>query len=138
MNEFFEPNNLIFFSNILLSALLGSMVFFSVIVAPNVFITLDSENSRKFIRSMFPKLYLWGLSISFICCLILYKYSLKIFVLCSIIFLGFLISRQILVPHINEASDNNNNKRFRLLHNLSVLIFISQILLIVFILFLSK
>ena len=66
MNEFFEYINLIFFANILLSALLGSMIFFSVIVAPNVFITLDSKNSRKFIRSIFPKLYLWGLAISFV------------------------------------------------------------------------
>ena len=138
MNEFFEYSNLIFFANILLSALLGSMVFFSVIVAPNVFITLDSKNSRKFIRSIFPKLYLWGLAISFLCCLILYKYSLKLFVLCSVIFLGFLISKQILVPSINQASDNNKKNKFRLLHNLSVIIFITQILLIFFFLFLIK
>lgn len=138
MNEFFEYSNLIFFANILLSALLGSMIFFSVIVAPNVFITLDSKNSRKFIRSIFPKLYLWGLAISFLCRLILYKYSLKLFVLCSVIFLGFLISKQILVPSINQASDNNKKNKFRLLHNLSVIIFITQILLIFFILFLIK
>ena len=138
MNEFLEYSNLIFFANILLSSLLGSMIFFSVIVAPNVFVTLDSKNSRKFIRSIFPKLYLWGLAISFVCCLILYKYSLKLFVLCSVIFLGFLISKQILVPSINQASDNNKKKKFRLLHNLSVIIFITQILLIIFILFLSK
>ena len=138
MNEFFEYNNLVFFSYFLLSALLGSMIFFSAVVAPNVFTTLDPENSRKFIRSMFPKLYLWGLAISFISCVALYTYSLRSFILCSIVFLGFLVSKQILVPSINKASDDKNNKKFRLLHNFSVLIFLSQIILIIFILLTGK
>ena len=62
-------NYLIFSTSIikfLLPFLIGSLVFFSTIIAPNTFINLDTKNARKFIRSTFPKLYLWSLIISLI------------------------------------------------------------------------
>ena len=38
----------------LTSVILGTMVFFSFVVAPVTFTTLNEENARKFIRKIFP------------------------------------------------------------------------------------
>ena len=42
----------------LTSVILGTMVFFSFVVAPVTFTTLNEENARKFIRKIFPYYYL--------------------------------------------------------------------------------
>jgi len=119
--------------NFLIPFLIGSLIFFSIVVAPNVFITLDQKSARKFIRSIFPKLYLWAFLISIIITLlIIYHgmiYSIAFFVISS----GFLFSRTFLVKWINEVSDlkqktNKQIKKFKILHSLSVFIFISQII----------
>ena len=46
--------------NFLIPFLVGSLIFFSIVVAPNVFVSLDQKSARKFIRSIFPKLYLYA------------------------------------------------------------------------------
>ena len=53
-------------SNYLTSMILGIMLFFSFVIAPVVFTTLDEENARKFIRRIFPFYYNVNLGISFI------------------------------------------------------------------------
>ena len=50
----------------LTSMILGIMLFFSFVIAPVVFTTLDDENARKFIRRIFPFYYNVNLVISFI------------------------------------------------------------------------
>ena len=49
----------------LTSMILGIMLFFSFVIAPVVFTTLDEENARKFIRRIFPYYYKVNLGISF-------------------------------------------------------------------------
>ena len=41
----------------LTAMVLGIMLFFSFIIAPVVFTTLDEDNARKFIRRIFPFYY---------------------------------------------------------------------------------
>ena len=48
--------------------------------------------------------------------------------------IGFLFSRQILMPMVNKAKDLNNEKRFNILHKLSVFINFLQMLACVFLL----
>ena len=48
----------------LIPFLIGSLIFFSAIVAPNTFINLDEKNARKFIRTLFPKIYSYAAIIS--------------------------------------------------------------------------
>ena len=50
----------------LTSMILGIMLFFSFVIAPVVFTTLDENNARKFIRRIFPFYYNVNLGISFI------------------------------------------------------------------------
>ncbi len=134
MDYFLEISQIILISKFLISSLFGSMLFFSIIIAPTVFQSLDTINSRIFIRNLFPKLYMWGIIISLINCLLLINVSLIGLKIGIPILLGFLFSRQVLVKRINDESDKsttgqNFSKKFKTLHSLSVLIFVIQLLL---------
>ena len=50
----------------LTAMVLGIMLFFSFVIAPVVFTSLDEDNARKFIRRIFPFYYNVNLAISFI------------------------------------------------------------------------
>jgi len=117
------------------AAILSFMIFFPVVVATSVFKVLDENQSSKFLRIFFPKYYLFGLVLSLTGLIIAIfdknNMSLTIFLL---IIIGFLFSRQFLMPIINKAKDNNNEKKFNILHRFSVLINFIQISLCVFLL----
>ena len=126
----------------LLPFLVGSLIFFSAIIAPNTFLVLDDKSARKFIRSIFPKLYLWSLVICLILTLLMFFNNKFYGFVLLIVSFGFFFSRQYLTKWINNASDLKNKKeidekRFKKLHKLSVFIFLSQIvcLLTVFFVF---
>ena len=129
-----EYQNLILVTiNFLVPFLIGSLIFFSIVVAPNVFISLDQNNARKFIRSIFPKLYLWAFLISITITLLIFSHGIIYSLIFLVISSGFLFSRLFLVKWINEVSDikqktSKQIKKFKTLHSLSVLIFISQII----------
>ena len=117
------------------AAILSFMIFFPVVVATSVFKVLDEKQSSKFLRIFFPKYYLFGFVLSLTGLIIAIfdknKMSLIVFLL---IIIGFLFSRQFLMPLINKAKDNNNEKKFNILHRVSVLINFIQISLCVFLL----
>ena len=118
--------------NFLIPFLVGSLIFFSIVVAPNVFISLDEKSARKFIRSIFPKLYLYAFLISItIALLVIYHETIYSLIFLMVSF-GFLFSKIFLVKWINDISDvkqktSKQIKKFKILHSLSVLIFITQI-----------
>ena len=122
--------------------ILGFMIFFPIVVAPSVFKNFNEKQSSLFLRSFFPKYYLFGIITSLIGIFIsaLEKDFIIIFSL-SIIFIGFVFSRQYLTPLINKAKDeivksNNLSKvKFERLHRFSVIINILQIFICIIILF---
>ena len=117
------------------AAILSFMIFFPVVVATSVFKVLDENQSSKFLRIFFPKYYLFGfvLSLTGLIIAIFDKNNMSLIVFLLII-IGFLFSRQFLMPLINKAKDNNNEKKFNILHRVSVLINFIQISLCVFLL----
>lgn len=117
------------------AAILSFMIFFPVVVATSVFKVLDEKQSSKFLRIFFPKYYLFGfvLSLTGLIIAIFDKNNMSIIIFLFII-IGFLFSRQFLMPIINKAKDNNNEKKFNILHRFSVLINFIQISLCVFLL----
>jgi len=117
------------------AAILSFMIFFPVVVATSVFKVLDEKQSSKFLRIFFPKYYLFGLILSLtgLIIAIFDKNNMSIIIFLLII-IGFLFSRQFLMPIINKAKDNNNEKKFNILHRVSVLINFIQISLCVFLL----
>ena len=117
------------------AAILSFMIFFPLVVATSVFKVLDEKQSSKFLRIFFPKYYLFGLVLSLtgLIIAIFDKNNMSLIVFLLII-IGFLFSRQYLMPIINKAKDNNNEKKFNILHRVSVLINFIQISLCVFLL----
>lgn len=117
------------------AAILSFMIFFPVVVATSVFKVLDEKQSSKFLRIFFPKYYFFGfvLSLTGLIIAIFDKNNMSLIVFLLII-IGFLFSRQFLMPLINKAKDNNNEKKFNILHRVSVLINFIQISLCVFLL----
>ena len=118
----------------LTSVILGTMVFFSFVIAPVTFTTLNEENARKFIRKIFPYYYLFNLTISILTILsfiIIKKFSID-FYLISLIAILFIISNFVLMPLINKYRDTNQDKKFKYSHFISVVInFVQMIILVI-------
>ena len=120
----------------LTSMILGIMLFFSFVIAPVVFTTLDENNARKFIRRIFPFYYNVNLGISFIV-LITFLFLSKIgvdFYLILAITVLFATSNYVLMPLINKYRDEKQDKKFKYSHFLSVLINFVQMICLLFIL----
>tara|TARA_Y100000741_G_scaffold26740_1_gene19291 strand:- start:329 stop:718 length:390 start_codon:yes stop_codon:yes gene_type:complete len=118
----------------LTAMILGIMIFFSFVIAPVVFTTLDEENARKFIRRIFPFYYNVNLGLSLIVLLtflLLSKLGLDFYLVLAITFL-FATSNYLLMPLINKYRDEKQDKKFKYSHFLSVVInFIQMIFLVV-------
>ena len=127
------PDYLFILVKFFIPFLLGGLFFFAALVAPNVFKSLDEKNSRLFLRGIFPKLYLYSGILSLFISLNLFFINNFLSFVFFIITLGYFYSRQYLMIRINKASDQKNQKEFKKLHRFSVLIFITQILLMVLI-----
>jgi len=118
----------------LTAMVLGIMLFFSFVIAPVVFTTLDEDNARKFIRRIFPFYYNVNLGISLIVLLtFLFLSNLGIdFYLILAISLLFAISNYLLMPLINKFRDQKQEKKFKYSHFISVIInFVQMIFLVV-------
>ena len=120
----------------LTSIILGMMIFFSFVVAPVTFKLLNEENSRKFVRGIFPFYYLINLIVSFItCALLLYLGDMSInFYLMVAVCILFAISKLILMPLINKLKDAGKEKSFKIYHFISVLINFVQMIFLILIL----
>ena len=118
----------------LTSMILGIMLFFSFVIAPVVFTTLDEENARKFIRRIFPFYYNVNLGLSLIVLLtflFLSKLGLDFYLILAITLL-FATSNYVLMPLINKYRDEKQDKKFKYSHFISVVInFIQMIFLLV-------
>ena len=120
----------------LIAMILGIMLFFSFVIAPVVFTTLDEDNARKFIRRIFPFYYNVNLAISFIV-LLLFLFLSKLgvdFYLILIITILFVISNYLLMPLINKYRNEKQDKKFKYSHFISVVINFVQMICLVFLL----
>ena len=122
--------------------ILGFMIFFPIVVAPSVFKNFNEKQSSVFLRSFFPKYYLFGIIITLIGIFIsAWEKDFVIILGFSLIFLSFVFSRQYLTPLINKAkdeiikSDDLSKVKFERLHRFSVIINILQIFICIIILF---
>ena len=120
----------------LTAMILGIMLFFSFIIAPVVFTTLDEDNARKFIRRIFPFYYNVNLGLSFIVLLIfvfLSKLGIEFYLILAICAL-FATSNYLLMPLINKYRDEKQDKKFKYLHFISVAINFVQMIFLVLLL----
>ena len=120
----------------LTAMILGIMLFFSFVIAPVVFTTLDEDNARKFIRRIFPFYYNVNLGIRLIVLLtFIFLNNLGIeFYLILVISLLFVTSNYLLMPLINKYRDEKQDKKFKYLHFISVAINFVQMIFLVLLL----
>ena len=121
-------------SSYLTSIILGIMLFFSFVVAPITFTVLNEENSRKFIRKIFPYYYNVNLVISLLVLIffvIQKTFSINFYLILTVAIL-FALSNYVLMPLINKYKDENQDKKFKYSHFISVVInFIQMIFLVI-------
>ena len=120
----------------LTAMILGIMLFFSFVIAPVVFTTLDEDNARKFIRKIFPFYYNVNLGLSLIVLLtflFLSKLGIDFYIILAITLL-FATSNYLLMPLINKYRDEKQDKKFKYSHFVSVVINFLQMIFLVFIL----
>ena len=120
------------------------MIFFSAVVSPSVFASLNSNGSSKFLRTIFPRMFLFGFIISFIGILLtLVSSSFYNSIILVVVALSFIINRNYLTPMINNFRDQElegNSKaarNFKMMHLLSVLLFIINFLLLILVIVLN-
>ena len=108
---------------ILLSVIFGGMVTFQILFAPLVFIKLGITSARPFIRAFFPFYYLYFsfFSFTFLIFSLLAGEHIEA-IIGGVSLLGFLISRQVLMPMANAASDTGQKSKFDIVHKTTVLI----------------
>ncbi len=115
-----------------LSLTFGGMTFFSAVMAPLVFIKLPFETAGVFIRQVFPWYYLTMGTTTLVALLALLlspsdatSWGALLLVL---VLMGFVFARQVLMPLINRARDQElagragAAQRFKRRHRTSVLI----------------
>ena len=115
---------------------LGMMIFFSFVLAPMVFKILDAENAGKFVRKIFPYYYfvnLIFLSIAVILFVIISSLGLSFYITLSLA-ISFVFAQFILMPIINKFKDNNEEKKFKYAHGISVFINFIQMIGLIYLL----
>ncbi len=129
---------IIYILNFLLSILIGSMIFFMAIVSPSVFATLSTNASSKFLRTIFPRMFLFGFIISIVSLIFTFiSGNVLNSILLIIIAMSFIINRNYLTPKINNfrdrelEGDEKASSSFKKMHFSSVLLFMLNFILLV-------
>ena len=128
---------IVYLINFFIAILLGSMIFFMAVVSPSVFATLSSNASSKFLRTIFPRMFLFGFIIA-VLSLIFSFISGNILncILLIIVAVSFIVNRNYLTPKINDfrdkelEGDKKASSSFKYMHLLSVLLFILNFIIL--------
>ena len=129
---------IIYTLNFLLSILIGAMIFFMAVVSPSVFATLSTNASSKFLRTIFPRMFLFGFIIAVLSLILSYiSGDILYSILLIVVAISFIINRNYLTPKINNfrdkelEGDKKASSSFKYMHFLSVLLFILNFIFLV-------
>tara|TARA_B100001559_G_C16173769_1_gene472092 strand:- start:24 stop:380 length:357 start_codon:yes stop_codon:yes gene_type:complete len=109
------------------------------VVTPSVFKTLDENNASKFLRFIFPRMFLYGFILS-TAALILSIWAQDVVLTFGSLLIAilFLVNAYAITPLINKYRDQYNNgylesdKVFKKYHLISVLIFLFQLVVLIY------
>ena len=114
------------------------MIFFMAVVSPSVFVTLSTNASSKFLRTIFPRMFLFGFIISVLSLILSYiSGNILNSVLLIIVGISFIINRNYLTPKINDfrdkelEGDKKASSSFKNMHLLSVLLFVLNFIILI-------
>ena len=108
---------------VIISVWSGVIIFFSAVVAPTVFKSLEEKEAGVFLRAFFPKYYNFGILLGIAGLIYIFIMGdMDSLLLGLIAFMTILtISGKLMIPVINNARDTANEKLFKTYHLISVL-----------------
>ena len=122
----------------LVTILIGSMIFFMAVVSPSVFATLSTNASSKFLRTIFPRMFLFGFIIALFSLILSYISGNNLnSILLVIVAVSFIINRNYLTPKINNLrdkeleGDQKASSNFKYMHLFSVLLFVLNFVILI-------
>jgi uncharacterized membrane protein len=120
------------------AALAGTMVFFVSVISPTVFSTLSNDQSSKFLRSVFPRLFIFGFILSSSSAILsIITNNLIEFYSLTFVSILFLLNRNLITPKINFyrdrdiKGDEEAKKYFKILHLFSVFFFVLNFIILI-------
>ena len=119
------------------AALLGGMLFFAAVVAPQVFRTLAAEDAGRFLRALFPRYYLYVAVTAAVAAAAAIPAHPATALALGAVALSTLAVRQLLVPRLNRwrdaelGGDPAAGRAFARGHRVSVLINVAQLVTVV-------
>ena len=101
----------------------GIILLQTSVIAPSVFKYLDQSQTRDLLRAIFPKFFLFILILASLSLMvgILNNVKFDIQIIIASLTVALSILCYIIIPSTNEAKDKNNQKKFKFLHNVSVI-----------------
>ena len=108
--------------NLLCGLVAGTIVFHSAIVAPTVFRTLGEHDASVFLRTIFPKFFLFLTLINVINVLLALidgQFGVMVMAAISAVLMGIAYG---IIPMTNRSRDEGLQQRFSQLHRVSVLL----------------
>ena len=108
---------------VLVSIWVGSIIFFSAIIAPTVFKVLDEKSAGLFLRAFFPKYYIFGLIIGGLSLVLIFLLNIPvntILLALLIAMMALTVTSKLMIPVINAARDMGEAgaSRFKKLHTM--------------------
>ena len=101
----------------------GIILLQTSVIAPSVFKYLDQSQTRDLLRAIFPKFFLFILILASLSLMvgILNNVKFDIQIIIASLTVALSILCYIIIPSTNEAKDKKNQKKFKFLHNVSVI-----------------
>ena len=107
---------------ILVSIWSGVIIFFSAVVAPTVFKSLEEREAGVFLRAFFPKYYIFGIVLGIASVIILMIMPVSVILTYAIAAMTLLtILGRMSIPVINNARDSGDEAGFKKYHLISVM-----------------
>jgi hypothetical protein len=119
-------------AELIIAANIGVITFFTIAVAPTVFKVLPAQWAAKYVRSFFPKYYVWLGITSIVAALLSTEIATQILLIGTGVM--FFFSCWGLTPLINRSSDDGRLRTFKWLHGSSIALNIFQLGLFVWLL----
>ena len=108
------------------------------VVSPSIFATLSTNASSKLLRTIFPRMFLFGFIIAILSLVLCYISSnILNSILLIIVAMSFIINRNYLTPKINDfrdkelEGDKKASSSFKYMHLLSVLLFVLNFVILI-------
>ena len=102
----------------------GVILFQSFVVASSIFKVLPEDNAGILLRNLFPKFFQFLAALALAALVISLVYGLEFFplVFMQLVNFIFFVICYSLIPATNKARDEDDKKRFGILHTVSVLL----------------